>query len=209
MEKKYNIAFWLKKMYLLQQIPYSDKLIKKGLDDVDVWLCSTGGAGSNFLKDRIDPFVKVKSPYMAALLTNHKEPVAYQRKGFKAIYLHTDPFDALKSMKRRGLVETNIKKLNNSKNLETKDEVLLRSFFHQFNNWTQNEITYPVLCIRYESLFESVDILEDYLGFSFKEFPPKQERSSFEIDIDQKLYNQFAKEYEIWKAFPDSLIRNP
>lgn len=200
------MAFWLKKMYLLRQIPFSDRLIQKGLRDVDVWLCSTGGAGSNLLKDHIDKYVKVKSPYLAALLTHHKEPVQVNQEDFKAVYLHSDPFQVLKSVKRRGLVKTNIKKLNNTRLLGESDELLLESVFRQFNNWTETKVNYPVLCIKYEALYDSLDLLGDFLSIPFDDFPPKRERLSHEIDIEEHLFQKFESQYQIWKEFPDSKL---
>ncbi len=199
---KNNLRFWLKKMYLLQQISFSDELIREGLNKVEVWLCSTGGSGSNLLKNYVDDYVKVKSPYSAALLTHHKEPVDFNKPGFKAIYLHSDPFMVLKSVKRRNLVETNIKKLNNNRRLECTDEQLLASVFNQFKNWTQSNVDYPILCLKFEALYDSLDILSEYLGAPFGNFPPKRDRLSSDIVIDQQLYRQFEEEYKEWLAYP-------
>ncbi len=206
MEKKYNMAFWLKKMYLLRQIPFSDRLIQKGLSDVEVWLCSTGGSGSNLLKDHMEKYVKVKSPYLAALLTHHKEPVPVDREGFKAVYLHSDPFQVLRSVKRRGLVKTNIKKLNNNRHMGESDELLLDSVFRQFASWTEAKVNYPVLCIKYEALYDSLDVLSDFLEIPFDDFPPRRERLSHEVEIDKHLLVKFDGQYQRWKDFPDTKL---
>lgn len=200
---KYSLGFWLKKMYLLQQIPFSDALIQKGLQHVNVWLCSTGGSGSNLLKNYLQDYTKVKSPYSAALLTHHKEPVRVDRSDFKAIYLHSDPFSVLRSVKRRGLIETNIKKLNNDPSLGDSDEVLLASVFRQFKNWTGSQVNYPILCLKYEALYASLDVLGEYLGIPMDDFPEKKERSSTTIEIDPQLFDRFRDQYEAWQAFPD------
>lgn len=205
MEKK-SIGFWIKKMYLLNQIPLNENQIKKGLSDVDIWLCSTGGAGSNLLKDYIDQYIKVKSPYLAALLTHHHAPVNFDKKEFKAIYLHADPFSVLRSVKRRGLVGRNIMKLNNAKNLGSEDTRLLESVFDQFENWTQTKVNYPVLCLKYESLYESLDILSNFLNIPFHNFPVKRERLSEDIEVDRSLVTQYMDRYQAWKDFPNTMI---
>ena len=201
-KKNYNLSFWLKKMYLLQQIPFSDKRIQRGLNDVDLWLCSTGGSGSNLLKAYLDPYIRVRSPYLAALLTHHKEPVEHTRKGFKAIYLHADPFSVLRSVKRRDLVSTNIKKLNNSRALVESDELLLQSVFDQFDAWTQSNVSYPILCVKYEALFDSWEIISEFIGFELSDFPRKKNRVSGKVEIDTELSQKFDLEYRKWKQFP-------
>jgi hypothetical protein len=203
---KNNIQFWLKKMYLLQQIPFSDSLIQKGIQEVDVWLCSTGGAGSNLLKDYLQEYINVKSPYSAALLTHHQEPVNVEKKGFKAIYLHADPFSILKSVKRRNLIERNIMKLNNSRSFGSSDKVLLESVFKRFENWTNKKVNYPILCVKYEALYESLDELSKFLNVPFDNFPAKKDRISNNIEIDEKLYDQFSEQYLAWKSYPDVVV---
>ncbi|MEO9476657.1 MAG: hypothetical protein ABJG41_14040 [Cyclobacteriaceae bacterium] len=196
-------------MILLNRIPFSDKLIQTGLHDVDVWLCSTGGAGSNLLKHFLEQHVKVKSPYSAALLTHHKEPVDCDKLNYKAIYLHADPFSILKSVKRRGLVKTNIKKLNNQINLGDSDILLLESLFNQFEKWSTAKVSYPVLCIKYEALYDSLDQIGEFLSIPMDNFPPKKERLSSDIEVEDRLYNQFRSSYEKWKSYPDLVVIEP
>ena len=71
-----RLTFWIQKILLLQIIPFDQSLIRKGVDDVDLWVRSMGGSVSNFLKDYLDPQIKVHSPYQSALLTHHIEPGA-------------------------------------------------------------------------------------------------------------------------------------
>jgi hypothetical protein len=195
------------KAYWKLKLPYNRREIYRGVNDVDVWLCSPGGAGSNMLKDYLHQFVRVKSPMMAGLLTHHSEPVNCHKPNFKAIYLHRHPLDAVQSMKRRGLVRTNIRKLNNKRGLPATEVFLLESVLRQFKNWTTREVNYPIICVKYESLFENRNLLGEFLGLGFQNFPePKYSQNHQETGLD---LTEYADSIAAWEAFPEVLIREP
>ena len=204
MNLKHNIL----KTYWKIKLPFSDEEIRRGVQDVDVWLCSPGGAGSNMFKNYLDRFVRVKSPYMAGLLTHHSEPIDCSKENFKAISLHRHPIKALRSMKRRGLVKTNIRKLNNSRGLPETDEELLKSIFNQFNNWTSKSVNYPILCIKYGSLFDNRARIGEFLGLDMAEFP-NPNFTAFKGPYNSHLKELFSNEIAEWEAFPDVVLRNP
>ncbi len=203
MDLRHNLL----KTYWKLKLPYTDEEIRKGVRDVDVWLCSPGGAGSNMLKNYLHRFIKVKSPYMAGLLTHHSEPIVCGKKNFKAIYLHRHPIKALKSMKRRGLVKTNIRKLNNTRNLPATDKVLMKSIFKQFENWTTKTVDYPILCVKYVSLFENRNRIGEFLNLDMSDFPDPN-FTSFKGSHNSELYKSFAKEMAEWEAYPDVVLRD-
>lgn len=200
-------VFWLKKMALLRQIPFDDRLVRAGLDSVDAWLCTTGGAGSNMLKKVLDPAIRVRSPYMAALLTHFDHPFPYHRDGFRAIYLHAHPFEVLRSVRRRGLLETNIKKLNNRRDLGDSERVFLESLERQFRNWTSAPVDYPVLCIKYDALFERFPEVADFLGIGLETFPERKDRRSGEEAVGAELLAEFDGFARKWHEFPDLVVR--
>ncbi|MCP4459402.1 MAG: hypothetical protein GY816_15475 [Cytophagales bacterium] len=186
-------------------MPYSDKEIRRGVNDVDLWLCSPGGAGSNMFKNYLHQFMRVKSPYMAGLLTHHSEPVQCSKENFKAIFIHRHPIKALNSMKRRGLVRTNIRKLNNSRRMPVTDRVLMESIFRQFTNWTTKSVNYPILCVKYEGLFENRNLIGKFLKLDLDDFPdPKFTSTKGSHNSD--LYESFEKEIASWENFPDVLL---
>ena len=201
-----NIKHRLLCTYWRRKIPYTETEIQKGIEDVKVWLCSPGGAGSNTLKDYIHPFMRIKSHYMAGLLTHHSTPVPTKKEGFKAIYLHRSPLDCVKSQKRRNLLKTNIKKLYNEKGLATTEEVLLQGILNQFKNWTTVKVNYPILCIKYEKMFQNPEIIGDFLGIDFSSFPKRHFKEN-KTDVDSELFLQFEKQIAEWNEFPDVLLR--
>ena len=202
MNLKHNIL----KTYWKLKLPFSEEEILRGVNDVDLWLCSPGGAGSNMVKNYLHRFMRVKSPYMAGLLTHHSEPVACDKENFKAIYLHRHPIKGLKSMKRRELIKTNIRKLNNSKKLAVTEKILMESIFRQFTNWTTKTVNYPILCVKYESLFENRNRIGEFLNLDMEDFPDKN-FSTYKGSTNSELYKSFEKEIEEWEAFPDVVLR--
>lgn len=204
MDLKHNIL----KTYWKLKLPFSDEEIQQGVHDVDMWLCSPGGAGSNMLKNYLHQFIRVKSPYMAGLLTHHSKPVPCKKENFKAIFLHRHPLDALQSMKRRGLIKKNIQKLNNSRNLPSTEKELLKSIFRQFTHWTTLSVNYPILCVKYERLFENKNQIADFLGIEMKNFPEAKIKSNEQVhDLDIGKY--FLGEIADWEAFPEVVLIKP
>ena len=201
-----NLKHNILKTYWKLKLPFSDEEIQQGVQDVDVWLCSPGGAGSNMFKNYLHEYVKVKSPKMAGLLTHHSEPINCDKQNYKAIYLHRHPIKALRSMKRRGLVKTNIRKLNNSRGLPETDEELLKSVFNQFDNWTTKPINYPILCIKYASLFENRDKIGEFLGLDMTDFPDPN-FTAFKGTYNSHLKELFSEEIANWEAYPDVVLR--
>lgn len=204
MNLKHNIL----KTYWKLKVPFSEKEIVKGVNDVDLWLCSPGGAGSNMLKNYLNQFMRVKSPYMAGLLTHHSEPVQCEKENFKAIFIHRHPIKALNSMKRRGLVRTNIRKLNNSRKLPETDRVLMESIFRQISNWTNGRVNYPILCLKYEGLFKNRNRIGEFLGLDMNDFPDPKFTST-KGSHNSELYETFSKEIADWENFPDVVLIEP
>lgn len=201
-----NLKHRLLCTYWRRKIPYTDAEIQRGIEDVKVWLCSPGGSGSNTLKDYIHPFMRIKSHYMAGLLTHHATPVPTNKEGFKAIYLHRNPISCVRSQKRRNLFKTNIKKLNNKKGLPETEEILMQSILKQFENWTTVKVNYPILCIKYEKMFQEPEIIGDYLGIDFSSFPKRHFKEN-KVEVETDLHIQFKEELKKWNDFPDVLLR--
>ena len=203
-----SLKHFILKSYWTLKVPYTNGEIQKGICDVDVWLCSPGGSGSNMLKDFLHNHLRVKSPQMAGLLTHHAAPVDCHKPNFKAIYLHRHPIAAVASMKRRKLIKTNIRKLNNSKKLPATESVLLESVLRQFKNWTTRQVNYPILCVKYESLFDYKDELGEFLGIDMRGFPEKKNTPA-RMQADHDESSRFRDQIRDWESFPDFLIRYP
>lgn len=143
---------------------------------------------------------------MAGLLTHHSEPVNCEKGNFKAIYLHRHPIKGIKSMKRRKLIKTNIRKLNNTKTLPVTEKILMESIFRQFTNWTTKTVNYPIICVKYERLFENRNRIGEFLNLDMEDFPD-QKFSTYKGSTNSELYKSFEKEIEEWEAFPDVVLR--
>lgn len=85
-----------------------------------------------------------------------------------------------------------------------------------FDNWEQAKVNYPIMFIRYETMWEHLDEIFDFLGISkekIKNFPQKRKRRGDWRKLPEKtkkklleMYGSFAEEIE---KFDDIGIKNP
>jgi len=147
------------------------------------------------------------------------------RKGFKAVYLISNPMNVIISLFGRKLHHIHLKSMGienkvMSPNL-TLEEYLDRGediflIEEQFKNWTEcpkDAREYPIMIIRYEYLWENVQELFDFLDIPpafLKRFPNKVQRSSdWEKQppgIQKKLLNIYGGLYKRVENFPQTKI---
>ena len=85
----------------------------------------------------------------------------------------------------------------------------------QFDNWVNKDVSYPIILIKYEKIFDYLDVLFDFLGLDknyIKEFPKKRENRSESIKLNKNLQKSFEGIYSKLcskiESMPDYLIRN-
>lgn len=149
--------------------------------EADIWVCSHGGCGSNFLVKNLE-----KNGYKIRTSLYHKilchSPI--QIKTNKPIvYLYRNIQDAWFSMLNRGtgIYDVNIQKLSNDKNAKISEENLLRLMINQFKNWTKN-IGNNILYLSYNDIFtEKGNIL-------LKKFLHNKDIKKFNFNANSKKY---------------------
>jgi hypothetical protein len=134
----------------------------------------------------------------------------------KAVYVFGDPIDATLSLFRRGLQHHHSQKL--AKNLLGAEpippDISLASyadagtdrlgFAMHFRCWMNSRRTYPVLMLRYETLWEHVDRIVEYFRIessAARAFPPRKIRATTMERYDaetmrklQRMYGDFQTE---------------
>ena len=142
---------------------------------------------------------------------------------FRAIYLISDPREALYSVFRRRFqhwhiqrMDGNLKNRNFSWGIDDfigKERDLFR-FQDQFESWTTSKRKYPILIIKYEALWKHVPELLEFAGVPPElhgEFPKQVQRKSIlqsaPIHVQEGLDRIYQKLLKGFKDLPDYQIR--
>ncbi len=195
--------------------------------EIEVLISSTGGVGTTFLIEHINKYK----------LTNHIgdndklkhivfPPVSYN-KNIKYIFIFGNPIDSVISLFKRNLYHNHSSKLvqfNNKFNAISQNTTLEEYarggidrflFAEQFINWLTLSKFYPTLFLKYEKIWDNLDILYEFLEIPMEElskFPEKKKRKSdFSIlnKETQKGLKNIYGEYERYiEYFDDCLIVN-
>jgi len=186
-----------------------------------------GGVGSTF-------FIKHIKKYRSTNLSNDKDSLKHilfppfsANRNIKYIYIYGNPIDSVISLFRRNIQDLHSKKflsLNNklksinlSDNLDkyAADGVDRFIFSEQFNNWLTGSKFYPTLFIKYEKLWENLEVLYDFLEIpreEIKSFPEKKKRNSEFLYLDKKtqigLKKIYAEFEQYINEFDDCFILN-
>ena len=193
--------------------------------DIDVIVTSSGGGGTTFLINEIARYKRTNDSENMDGLKHIPIPPLSKNPNIKAIYIFGNPILACVSLFHRKYHYTQsrmVQKFYVRKHLvaynkkiqsyasEGKESLFFR---RHLNNWNQRYNLYPILFIRYESLFSHLDELSDFLGLppEFKgDFPSWKPRSSnFEglsantkADLEA-LYGPMNNEIKQW---PDCFL---
>jgi hypothetical protein len=161
-------------------VPISDQELEEGLrnEDIEIWVCSFGGCGSNMLLAHLtNNGFRVKSKTYDERACHFPHPI--ELKGVKAIYLYGDPFLSIVSQYSRKLLLLNLQKASNYERRDTTlsqdlSDLQLEPFLNQFKLWTiSNAIgDMPILHIRYEELWKQWNKIQVHLNSSLP--PPKK-----------------------------------
>ncbi|WP_295719005.1 sulfotransferase domain-containing protein [uncultured Halovibrio sp.] len=138
-----------------------------------------------FVRDLSDlpdkPFLKTHSPAPQSLPDD-----------VRVIYLYGDPIDSIVSSTKKRW-DTNSWRMNNwfqdyEPDLYNSDDFQLKN---NFESWMSPQ-DYPVLAIRYESLWENHEKIVKFIGYNFA-LPEKRNRNT---EIEENLKNHLKETYK-------------
>jgi hypothetical protein len=157
-------------------------------------ITSYGGCGTTLLyrffsEHGVDtpPAVDDWYPWKHMLAPPSNEKV---KEGFRAVYVFADPLNATLSVFRRGFQHELVRRMTRETtgwNTEWKLQDFLASgedhfrLIEQYRNWTEAQRSYPILLLKYESMWKQLRELMTYAGLPQKTadaFPRKRPRSS-------------------------------
>lgn len=197
--------------------------------NIDFIVCSGGGAGTTMLLDYFSQRHRVNSPKDYDNLKHLPIPPVSFNKNMKCIFVYSNPVDVCISLFNRGYQFWQSRKMSRfskSENIIPQDLTLkdyadngqdLFGMEDQFNSYYENHILYPTLFLKYEAIWENLEIIKKFLSLTDEEmscFPPRRPRNSTNSNcptivyekLDKKIYNCFKKRMEL---LPSAVIREP
>lgn len=194
---------------------------------IDVYIISFGGVGTTFLIDFLSNYVNTNDSGDADGFKHIPLPPIQVKPNSRFIYVFGDPVIAAISLFRRGFHAKHSKKLqrfNWFQNLVKENEDISMyakqgqdrlNFEEHFNNWFYYYRFYPTLFLRYDSIWNNVDSIINFLElpkYLIKHFPNKKERNSVIDSIDIETLNQLNSIYGDFRSniqtLPDVIIRD-
>ncbi|EDX75667.1 hypothetical protein MC7420_6322 [Coleofasciculus chthonoplastes PCC 7420] len=196
--------------------------------NLDVLVCSPGGVGSSFFIAFLEKYKSVNSYKDRDGLKHIDRPPLTLNSNLKAIYIYGEPFNAVLSLFRRKYHHYQSKKLLfKYPNIEpiTKN-CTLKKYLEEgidrlklgahFENWNNSRVTYPIMLVKYESIWENLPEIFDYLEIPQSEignFPPPQNRNSdwnlLSEDLKDLFFNMYGDLQEKIMNFDDIKIIKP
>lgn len=180
------------------------ELLDKFYKNPEVLVCSYGGVGTTMLMVHLRKHgLKTNHPKDGDGLKHSLTPPNIPSVK-KAVYLFGDPVDAHASLKRRHFLERQKEKLHSKENQKEGDPM---GFEQHMSNWLEAERLYPVMFIRFESLWEFEDQLNLFLNLDAStKLPAKKSRKSTDSDKagSLRLYRNFRSKL---KNVPDLWIK--
>lgn len=194
---------------------------------IDVIVASFGGVGTTFLTSFISKYKNTNHPADIDGLKHLPIPPISFNPNIRFIYVYGDPVLATISLFRRQYQYPHSRKLQQYQNVSMSpipkdmsleqyasngvDQFLFRSHFY---NWYESYLFHPTMFIRFERLWDHIDLLIRFLGLpesAINEFPEKKQRNSDPALIPkatmnglQRLYGSFSNDL---KALDDVEIR--
>jgi len=183
--------------------------------DVDFIVCSGGGAGTTMLLDFFSIIRRVNSPKDYDNLKHMPiPPVSFNRK-MKCIFIYSNPLDTCISLFNRHFQTWQSRKLLRHSDLLKRSDIDrissnlsldeyaengqdLLGLENQFINYSEKYILYPTLFLKYENLWDNLNILQEFISLTHKEmesFPKKSERVSSLDKISSNTYNRLLNIY--------------
>jgi len=199
----------------------------------DVIVVSYGGAGTTMLAQVLGQTLRVNAPnserdgILHARSPDH--PVFSGLEIRRAIYVFADPPQAVLSIFNRGFqsrMRAKLQSMHRSRseylrNINADDrpitlDELLRCDRDPFQieghlqNWTTPESApFPILCVKYDALFESKSVIADFVGRpEIVDFFPEQRSRRTRLDAlkpaeRHELLRLYERERNIYRALPE------
>lgn len=156
--------------------------VSEALSRMNVWVCSYGGSGCNLLSQYLEQKGLVcRTREWHSTLCHY---YTYIPTHIPAVYIYADPISALKSQKFRKHIKENIFKLSNGIITTVSDEALIYAMNNQFYSWQSfKDKSYKILYLKYETLWNNLSKLENFLNININDFPPIQQRQSNNVVV--------------------------
>lgn len=130
----------------------------------------------------------------------------------KCIFIYNEPMQSIMSHYRRGWAAIQMRKLGNPQKLsnppinklytltidENEDVFGIK---HQFDNWINADVNYPILFLNFTDILESKDILNKFIGknLNYSLFEKRSRNSSIKNDVNPLIIKIYADLYDYIK----------
>jgi hypothetical protein len=197
--------------------------------NLDLVISSFGGAGTTLLINFFNNYFRTNSYRDYDRLKHLPYPPLSFKKNQKFIYLFGDPVHATISLFRRNFHRSQSKKILDGLRIKQQPlptVITLEEYASQgvdrfylrdhFMNWYRSSHSHPILFIRYETLYQNLDTLFEFLNLPedlVSTFPPYKERQSYNHELPEdtlsKLHEMHHDFIEELKLMPDVKINHP
>ncbi|WP_234572570.1 sulfotransferase domain-containing protein [Rhodohalobacter sp. 614A] len=194
--------------------------------NLDVVVTSYGGAGTTFFMEFLSQFRTINHLHDTGNLKHTAYPPVSIKPSQKFIYLFGDPIHATISLFNRNFHHLHSIKIQQGSNINspipesmTLEEYATEGvdrfgFCNHFYNWYRSTSLNPILFIRYETLYENLPAIFDFLELpqsALEMFPERKVRNSVEKEISsetlRQLENMYGKFQNELSKIPDIEIR--
>lgn len=194
--------------------------------DLDLVVTSYGGAGTTFFMEFLSRFKTINHLYDVGNLKHTAYPPVSIVPSQKFIYIFGDPIHATISLFQRNFHHLQSIKTQQGSNIHSPipENITLEQyasegidrfgFRNHFYNWYNHSSFNPTLFLRYETLFENLPAIFDFLDLpesAIAEFPQKKRRASLAKEIPaetlRQLKNMYGKFQNELSTIPDIEIR--
>ena len=194
-----------------------DRIVLPG--DIEVVVVSYGGVGTTFLLHFLSQYMKTNDPDDADGFKHLTLPPVSFNSKLKFIYVYGNPQLAATSLFRRSYHHAQsikLQKWSSNATLPISEEMTLGeyasegvdkfNFRNNFHNWYDKyQSIYPTMFVRYETIFDNVEAILDFLGLPeecIKHFPENKNRSS---SIDELPVETLKQLDGMYADFSDEL----
>lgn len=194
--------------------------------NLDLVVTSYGGAGTTFFMEFLSQFKTINHVYDAGNLKHTAYPPVSIIPSQKFIYIFGDPIHATISLFQRNFHHLQSIKIQQGSNINspipetmTLEEYAAEGidrfgFRSHFYNWYDHSSLNPTLFVRYETLFENLPAIFDFLDLpqsGIDTFPKKKTRASLAKKIPaetlRQLKNMYGEFQNELSSIPDIEIR--
>ena len=188
--------------------------------EIEVLICSPGGVGTTFLIKHISQYKVTNNPQGRDQLKHIQFPPISSNRNVKYLFLFGNPIESVMSVFGRKLhykhsesflaYNKSVKPVDKNMSLDeyAREGIDRFLFERQFNNWINNSVYYPTLFLKYENIWDNLDLIYDYLDLPKSEigsFPTKKARTSDFSGLNEETQRNLKKMYGAHQQYIDSL----